>query len=209
MTTSSPKRIDRSIVLMWIGANAIGLTIGQIAGAYVGFLIGGLVAGLLGEQAARVIAFIAAQLITGASLGVMERLFLNREIELTRLWIVVSAVGWAGGFLIASLSLEITTQVFDPALSNALSWAVVGLGMGVAQFWVLRQLVVRAAWWIAFNIAAWTLAPLLGLLIVTAVASLGLALDSNTGGLLLSLSMGAVVGALTGGPLVRSEEGRG
>jgi len=85
----------------------------------------------------------------GVGAGVVQSLVLYRRLPKAWRWILVTAIGWAIGLMIAS-----------PLLSsglNPLSGVIVGASTGTAQWVVLRGHVRWAGWWIALSALAWTM----------------------------------------------------
>jgi hypothetical protein len=83
-------------------------------------------------------------------------------------WVAATLAGWLGLVLIlgifSALAFFWTADVANEFLIN---WAfvVLGLSIGVGQWLLLRRRLPQAAWWIAANIAGWTLLGLLGLIV--------------------------------------------
>lgn len=120
--------------------------------------VGWLIAFMLGNE----VAF-------GAVVGTVQWVVLRPLIRQAAWWIPASAAGWAAGIALVSWLLS----PINPIAAHA----VIGTGMGLAQWLVLRWQMRRAWWWIVLSALGWT---------VGMMAILG------------SLLEGAVAGAVTG-----------
>ena len=201
MTTQSGTPIQWRFALKWVAANALGLTCGQIGGLFAGFAVGGFLVPVAGQAAGALAAFAAHGAVTGASIGLMQRIYLRQEIDLTRQWILASSLGWAIGSLAATWIASMAGAALDE-LSGALSWALIGASVGSMQWLILRQQVHQAAGWVLANIVGWLMAPpvaaLGGVVIGPLVANLG-----NTAVLIMASALtGAAAGVFTGTALV-------
>ncbi len=109
------------------------------------------------------------QLGYGAVIGTAQWVVLRPSVREDGWWIPVSAAGWAGGVAVVSFLL--------PAINPIAAQAIIGGGMGLAQWLVLRWQVHRAWWWIVLSALGWTVAMM---------------------GILGGLLEGALAGAVTG-----------
>ena len=148
MTVTNSKAIDWSLWFYWIMATTLGWLIGNVF--FQGIPI----------------------VISGVAIAAMQSFVLFKRIPKAWRWIVLSSIGWVGGYIIVIL---ITTDV------NLLAGPVVGGTVGIAQWLLLRNEVDWGAWWILISLIAWTT----GLVIIPGF-----------------LSSGALPGALTGLALV-------
>ncbi len=109
------------------------------------------------------------QFAYGAIVGTVQWIVLQSLIPEHRWWIPASAAGWAGGAVGVALLL--------PAANPIVAQAIIGGGMGLAQWLILRRQVHRAWWWIVLSALGWTVAMM---------------------GILGGLLEGAMAGAVTG-----------
>jgi hypothetical protein len=114
------------------------------------------------------------EFVVGAVVGLLQWVVLRPLIRGGGWWVPASAAGWAGGAALVTLVLRPQSPVLGPV--------VIGLGMGVAQWLVLRWQVYRAWWWIVLSTLGWALgmmgilgAPLAGA-VAGAVTGFGLEL---------------------------------
>jgi hypothetical protein len=126
--------------------------------AWVATLLAFPIAGLAGRAVAgpvdEVWTAALAGAISGAVIGAAQWLALRR-IGASVYWIVATAVGFAVGLGLAFAIFDYGNSVGDMWVVGAVS----GLGIGIAQWWLLRDLVkVGLAWvWIPATVAAWAL----------------------------------------------------
>ena len=144
----------------------------------------------------------------GATIGIAQWLVLRRHTTIGWFWVGASIVGGAlglapGMFVSESIAPAIVVAYRFPEPWGAVwqyspMWALFGLGLGMAQWWVLRRHARFVGWWIAANVIGWmvgqgALAPVAGLLP---------ALVGILGG---DLAPGLIAGGITGSVLVDSE----
>jgi len=140
--------MDWALWFYWIMATTLGWLIGNIFFQGIPFIISGVI------------------------IAVLQWSVLYKRIQKAWRWIILSAFGWVGAYILV--------LVFTPGW-NSLNGPVIGLGVGLMQWLILRTEVDWAAWWIIINILAWTT---------------GLTLMPGT------LTSGSLPGALTGITLV-------
>jgi len=111
----------------------------------------------------------------GAFVGVAQWLVIRRYFSQASWWILASTVGWIAGWFLITSGLIVPPGAGP--INTLIAGGVFGLTMGLAQWLVLRRRVKLASVWILLSIPGWTV----GLL-----------------GILGSILVGAVVGAITG-----------
>ncbi len=101
------------------------------------------------------------EFVIGAVVGILQWIVLRPLVREDGWWVPASAAGWAGGAALVTFVLRPENPVLAPA--------IIGAGMGLAQWLVLRWQVYRAWWWIVLSTLGWTLgmmgllgAPLVG-----------------------------------------------
>ena len=91
--------------------------------------------------------------VSGAVIGAAQWLALRR-IGVDARWIVATAAGLAVGLGLGFAIFKYGDTVGDLAIIGAVS----GLGIGIAQWWLLRGVVGDLAWlWVPATAAAWAL----------------------------------------------------
>lgn len=134
---------------------------------------------------------------------ILVRLALRRQIDLAGWSIFASSVAFSTGFF---LGFAIVGPPADFVLGVA-SLALVG---GLFQWWVLREEVQHAGWWVPTNTLGMIAGMVVSLVIVfsTAEAVLGVTFLETDLGFAVAMTIigaiaGAVGGAITGAVLVR------
>ena len=125
------------------------------------------------------IGFIIGEGAIGVALGLGQWLVLRQWVREPGWWIWASTVGWAIGWIL------IITEILPPPqagiIAALLAGAVLGLMLGVAQWFILRRLVDSAGWWVLVSTTGWAIgfSGLLGITVVGTVAGAvtGFALD--------------------------------
>jgi len=116
---------------------------------------------------------LGVEFVVGVVVGSLQWLVVRPLIRQDGWWIPASGAGWAGGVALVTLLLRPANPVVGPAL--------IGAGIGVAQWLVLRWQFQRAWWWIVVSTLGWAVglmgvfgAPLAG---AAAGAVTGVALE--------------------------------
>ena len=148
MTDTKTETMDWALWFYWIMATTLGWLIGNVF--FKGIPV----------------------IFSGVLIAVLQWSVLFKRIQKAWRWIVLSSVGWIGGYILF--------VIFIPTM-NLLVGPVIGGVVGVMQWLVLRKEVDWAGWWIVISILAWTT---------------GLTLMPG------SLTSGSLPGALTGLTLV-------
>lgn len=204
----------------WLFANSIGELVGLGLSAMVGVGIVALLSWWLGTVSPLLIAVIvvAAGVIEGVIVGVAQWLVLQHllpHLPLTK-WVKATAAGafiaWALGMVPSTLidmgSVAGTSEMMTipPGVEYLLAagmGAVLGPILGVVQWWVLREYVHQAWWWIAAQSLAWA-AGMTTIFLVVGV----LPMDGGMAWIALAFALaglvaGGVVGAIHGLVLIR------
>jgi hypothetical protein len=186
----------------WTLAFVLGELVGFVPPAATGAALGAAGA----SDALLVTALVLAGLLEGAAIGTAQAYVLRRVLPaLPPLrWVLATALGAAlawlagmGGVALVQAAGPVAWWVVAPGM-------VVGLlAMGTLQWWVLRRHVPHSGRWVPVTSGAW----LLGVMIPVAALSL----TPNAWppaafavvGVVAAVAMGATVGLLTGGTLVR------
>jgi hypothetical protein len=85
---------------------------------------------------------------SGFTVGILQWLVLKPIISKAWRWILVSAIGWAIGASIA--------VILGSAETNILTSSMIGIGIGIAQWFILRPELQWADWWIPICLVSWT-----------------------------------------------------
>ncbi len=135
--------------LAWVFANAVGWIVGMTLSVFLGSLIEVLTDGWL-----TIVVWAVIALIAGLSLGinqwfVMRAYLLPENTRWLNGWVVVTTLAWAPS-LVVVVALGVGEQ-----LNFASSGAIIGMTMGIAQYFVLFRKVLRAEWWAIANTIGW------------------------------------------------------
>ncbi len=90
----------------------------------------------------------AAVVADGFAIGILQWVILDRRIRRSWRWILASAIGWSGGWVIVLAKI--------PPGWGFIEGLIVGAALGIAQWIVLREELYWAGWWIPINVIAWS-----------------------------------------------------
>jgi NhaP-type Na+/H+ or K+/H+ antiporter len=148
-------RVPRAPAWREAGVWVVGAFVAWLSAIYLFFNIiwsvGDALSRPVGSQFGNLIAFALGGVVCGAILGVAAWLMLRLLAGSLGRWVLVSTTGFTLG-TVAGFSIAMA-MLRDDAVGVLLGGAVIGLGLGVAQWSVLRHL-PRARWWIVANVLA-------------------------------------------------------
>ena len=187
-SVSSAKPPGGDLVLLWVVASVAGWLVGWLV-AWIGALaVGWLVAW--------------AGLGIGTGVGVTQWLVLKERVARAGWWLVASAVGGVvGGGASVGMILGAYVgagQIMGDVVAVILGWVLVGVGIGVAQWLVLRRHVARAGWWVLASVIGWIVGRIAAWFGVGVVA-----VDVIVGQVMGQVAYGVVYGTITGIVLVQ------
>lgn len=164
-------KLDWSLWRQWVMANVIGELIGLGGTALIGVTVFTQIEMTPSPVALALVMVLAGTFLEGVVVGVLQWVVLHKAVQQMRWqkWVTATAVGafiaWLLGMIPSTLMAMAETQevsVPSPEINN---WVVLGLAavmglvlgpiLGLPQWWVLRQYVRRAGWWIPANAVAW------------------------------------------------------
>ena len=130
---------ERILGVQWIAANVVGWVIG--------FAV---------CEAVKSVLFVLTHfnsdgLVIGAAMGTAQWLVLRRRMAPVRWWVVASIVGFGVGRLLG----DAAAQGVSASLGYALSGAILGVSVGLAQWLILRRHAAQAGWWVPACGLAW------------------------------------------------------
>ena len=119
--------------------------------AFLGFPMGGLLANIIVGPVTTTARAVLAGAITGAIVGLVQWFVLQSRLPLPIWWVIATSVGMAFGL---GLSVALLGSEMG---GNELLWRAVitGLGIGLAQWLVLRPILPQSAIWIAVIALGW------------------------------------------------------
>lgn len=119
--------------------------------AFLGFPIGGLLSNIIVGPVTTSVRATIAGAITGAIVGLAQWFVLQSRLPLPIWWVIATSAGMALGLGLSVALLGSETG------GNELLWraAVTGLGIGIAQWLILRPILPQSPMWIAVIALGW------------------------------------------------------
>ena len=171
-----------------------------VLASVAGWLVGWLVAWIGAVAVGWMVAW--AGLGIGTGVGVAQWLVLRERIARAGWWLVASVGGGVvGGLVSAGMILGAYVgagQIMGDVVAVILGWVLVGVGMGAAQWLVLRGYVARAGWWVLASTVGWIIGRIAAWFGVGVVA-----VDVIVGQIAGQVAYGIVYGIITGIVLVQ------
>lgn len=141
--------------------------------------------------------------IIGICLSLVQQIYLQRYLHLEK-WALFSIIGWVVGVSIGKMAVGWQAHSWD------VDWALIGLVVGLAQYFSMRKCVAQAGWWLLASSVALIMAGSLGgatalledWFMFKGWIDLNKELTEIIGYILAATAGGAVYGALTGGWLL-------
>lgn len=193
----------------WVGIMAIA----ELIGLGIVFLAGVILNWLGMEYAVTV--FHLVGLLEGIVLGVAQWFVLHHYVKHIKAWVIVTAiaamVAWLIGLQISTLmvfsttlDITLTAEMKAQTLLKGVFWlgAWVGGVLGCAQWFVLKSHIRRAVLWIVANALAWALGLVVAFMMIGMMHFNYFSLETALAGAATGLTMGAVVGVITGIALI-------
>ena len=143
MTTQVDNKPGLIFVVKWIAAFVIASIVSSLLMLAIMFVAQYI-------QISALLAVLLMALVMGAALGAGQGFIMMPYLDRSELWIGLTALGYAIGFIVPSL------LKLDPLLR----YVSIGLALGLLQWLILRQHVEASGWWIAVNLACWLVAGL-------------------------------------------------
>jgi hypothetical protein len=141
--------------------------------------------------------------IIGIFISIVQQIYLQRYIWLEK-WTLFSVIGWIIGVLIGKIAVGWKAGSWD------VDWALIGLSVGIAQYFSMRKYVYQAGWWILASSVALIMAGSLGgatalledWFMFKGWVDITKNISETIGYILATTVGGAVYGAFTGGWLI-------
>jgi hypothetical protein len=115
----APRMGAIKIVLSWIGVTLIAFPLAGYAGWGIGGHVDGLAPALIGGA------------VTGAGIGMVQWLFLRRDLNMSPVWILATGAALAAGLSIGAAVVGYDTTAGQLAIMGAISGTPVGIAQGV------------------------------------------------------------------------------
>ena len=87
-------------------------------------------------------------IISGVAVAGLQWVVLYKRIQKAWRWAILSSIGWMIGYILLA--------IFFPAFMMLLVGPVMGGILGLVQWFLLKQEVEWAGWWIVISMLAWT-----------------------------------------------------
>lgn len=100
--------------------------------------------------------------IIGLVTGIFQYTLLHRYLPHMAWWIAATFLGWLMPFVTGSFIIAILSQKND-TFSIMIGMFLIGATIVVPQWWMLRQRVRYASWWVLANGFGWSMTGLLNL----------------------------------------------
>jgi hypothetical protein len=127
--------------------------------------------------------------VLGATIGTAQWLLLRRRTPIPIAWVGATVIGGMIGMALgmsvgptAPATITVRDMTHEAAAlvipwrvawQTSLAGALFGVGMGLAQWWQLRQYARSAGWWITVNGAAWMIGLGVGAALAELITTLG------------------------------------
>lgn len=139
-----PRMSGAKIVLSWIGVALVAFPLAGYAGWGIGGHVDGVGPALIGGA------------ITGAGIGLVQWLFLRRDIDIGPAWILATGVALAAGLGVGAAVVGYETTPSQLAIMGAISGAAVGIAQGILlrnrfslwHVWMVAMPVMYAIGWL-------------------------------------------------------------
>jgi hypothetical protein len=167
MKIANNEKPRRSFYLGWVTLNSIAV----VAAGFIAWALMGLITKIVGDtiQVGGQTRIIEDSLflyvlfpIVGVVTGIFQYILLRRYLPRMRGWIAATFLGWLMPFITGELILMVLAQRND-TVSIMLGLLLIGATVAVPQWWLLRQRVRYASWWILANGFGWGMIGLLNL----------------------------------------------
>jgi hypothetical protein len=139
-----PRMSGAKIVLSWIGVALVAFPLAGYAGWGIGGHVDGVGPALIGGA------------ITGAGIGLVQWLFLRRDLDIGPAWILATGVALAAGLGVGAAVVGYETTPSQLAIMGAISGAAVGIAQGILlrnrfslwHVWMVAMPVMYAIGWL-------------------------------------------------------------
>lgn len=175
-TIRVPRLGAAKIIFSWLGLTLLAFPVAGLVGWTVSGHVDAVAPALIGGA------------LTGAGVGLVQWLFLRRDLGVGPVWILATAVGLAIGLSVGAAVVDYETSASSLAIMGAIS----GVPVGLAQGLLLRsKFSLWAAWTIAMPVmwaAAWVVTEAAGIKVsnqFTVFGASGCVLFGTIAGLLM------------------------
>jgi hypothetical protein len=178
--------------------NALGLWLGWTLATTAGMLLGFLPFALLIENIELLAVRLLMPLWAGFLVGLFQWLVVRRFLTHSVNWIVNGGVGWALGYALGLLAIQLLK---DGVWGVLVGYVLFGLMIAVLQWPVLRREIPNVLPWAGANVLGWALGAYIGRFVSTG-SDPERALPIVVSTAIIASLTGLVAGAVTGLALV-------
>ena len=135
----APRMSSLKITLVWIGLSLVAFPLAGLVGWSIGGHVDGVGPALIGGS------------LTGAGVGLVQWLFMKRDLGVSLLWIPATAAALAVGLTAGAAVVDYETTAASLAIMGAISGAAVGVAQGLLlrdrfSLWHVWALAMPALW---------------------------------------------------------------
>jgi len=98
--------------------------------------------------------------LVGLLTGLLQYGLLRRYLPHMDWWVVATTGGWLAGMFVSLIFRWLSIQRYA-SLERDLAFMVMGLSIGMGQWFLLRRRLSRAGWWIGAHVVGWGLLSLI------------------------------------------------
>lgn len=184
----------------WVGAFVAGELFGFIPPAVTGSVLGAVNV----SDLVMVLGLTAAGSLEGAALGLTQAWVLKRHVPaiVSRDWVIATALAAAFAWFVGMSGASILGSQLEPAWVFALmlgpAWLAALLGMGFAQWIVLRRVIPKSRSWIPVTAAAWFVGVMVPVVALSVIPDSWPMAARAVTAVVAAIAMGVAVGSITG-----------
>jgi hypothetical protein len=195
---TNQNHVGRNFWLQWVSASFLGFAIGGVLGGFTMFAFSGDL---------WILGFALFGAMFGAAGGIMQWMVLRRYIIQIGGWVLATTVGYSLAALTTALSFSLPSS--DVAVVGLVVFGTVaGIVCGIWQWFVLRQRVAHAGWWVLASILGLIVGMGIGGPVAMSLGQAGRVIEPTiVFGVLFGLGVGAIPGAVLVWLLRQSESG--
>lgn len=153
--TREERQVGWSFGVSWVLAGIAGSFTGAALSLGVGIVV--TAAGIPEDQVHPVVFGLVNGLAFGLALGGAQWLLLRQQLDRADRWVPASILGWLAVFLIFNALIDPLAESNDAVRSlpaALIGGAILGVLLGLPQWFVLRDQLGKAGWWVTIQALA-------------------------------------------------------